>query len=149
MDPSPPSEPVNETVQRLKRGRSYAECDVNWFFNVIISFRVFQFHCCGIDGPNDWIVRNVAALPHSCCRNDGGQGTTCTTTEAWQVGCLHKSIDLVKGKSELLFKIVVGIAAGEVSVNNVIYLQLGLASYCTKNPLCCYRGEIKIPINPL
>lgn len=83
--------------------------------NIVLGF---QFRCCGIDGPNDWTDRNVAALPHTCCRNDGGQGTTCSKSEAWQDGCLHKSIDLVKSKSGLLMKIVIGIAAGEVKINN-------------------------------
>lgn len=56
----------------------------------------------------------MAALPHSCCRNDDGQGTTCSKSESWQEGCLQKSINVVKEKSGLLFKIVVGIAGGEV-----------------------------------
>jgi len=73
-----------------------------------------DFHCCGVNGPNDWTEKNAAALPHSCCREDGGQGTTCSKTQAWQDGCLQKSIDTVKEKSGLLFKIIVGIAGSEL-----------------------------------
>jgi len=85
-------------------------------YNVHNVYVCLQFRCCGVDGPNDWTEKNAAALPHSCCRDDGGQGTTCSKTQAWQDGCLQKSIDMVKEKSGLLFKIIVGIAGGEVSV---------------------------------
>lgn len=77
-----------------------------------------QFHCCGIDGPNYWTEHNAAAIPHSCCRDDGGQGTTCSKAQAWQDGCLQKSIDLVKDKSGMLFKIIMGIAGGEVNMTS-------------------------------
>ncbi|XP_025206552.1 CD63 antigen-like [Melanaphis sacchari] len=73
-----------------------------------------DFHCCGVDGPNYWTERNAAAIPHTCCLNDGGQGTTCSKAQAWQDGCLQKSIDLVKDKSGMLFKIIMVIAGGEL-----------------------------------
>ncbi|CAH1714669.1 unnamed protein product [Aphis gossypii] len=73
-----------------------------------------DFSCCGVDGPNYWTENNAAAIPHSCCRDDGGQGTTCSKAQAWQDGCLQKSIDLVKSTSGMLFKIIMGIAGGEL-----------------------------------
>jgi CD63 antigen len=73
-----------------------------------------DLHCCGVDGPNYWTERNAAALPHTCCRDDGGQGTTCSKAQAWQDGCVKKSIDLVKNQSGTLFKIIIGIAGGEL-----------------------------------
>lgn len=79
----------------------------------------FQFHCCGVDGPNDWTDQNAAAIPHSCCIEDGGQGTTCSKTQAWQDGCLQKSIDLVKSKSGTLLKIIMAIAGGEVRIPDI------------------------------
>jgi CD63 antigen len=73
-----------------------------------------NFHCCGVDGPKYWTQQIAAALPHSCCQTDNGQGTTCSMAQAWQDGCVPKSIDMVKSQSKSLFKIIIGIAGGEL-----------------------------------
>ncbi|XP_025414973.1 CD63 antigen-like [Sipha flava] len=73
-----------------------------------------DFHCCGVDGPQDWVERTATALPHSCCRTDGGPGTTCAKTEAWQDGCLHKTVNMFKTNANSLFKVVMSIAGGEL-----------------------------------
>ncbi|XP_050436074.1 CD63 antigen-like [Adelges cooleyi] len=73
-----------------------------------------DFHCCGVDSPSDWTTQGIPALPHSCCREDGGQGTTCSKTQAWQDGCMSKTIEVAKREGSKLFKFVLGIAGGEL-----------------------------------
>ncbi|VVC38422.1 Tetraspanin/Peripherin,Tetraspanin,Tetraspanin, EC2 domain,Tetraspanin, conserved site [Cinara cedri] len=73
-----------------------------------------EFHCCGIDGPNYWTDQTAAAIPHSCCKEDNGQGTTCLKTQAWQDGCPKKSVEFVKSKLGKLLNIIIAIAGGEL-----------------------------------
>jgi len=57
-----------------------------------------DFECCGLDGPNDWMLQPIQGVPVSCCKVESGLVTTlnCNITNAFPKGCLNKLSVYVK-----------------------------------------------------
>ncbi|XP_035739868.1 CD63 antigen-like [Vespa mandarinia] len=72
--------------------------------------------CCGVDGPNDWIMNNafIATLPPSCCmkmQNPCGIGSLDVNKE----GCFEKLKMRVQKGATILIGVGIGIAFVEVA----------------------------------
>lgn len=81
----------------LPNYREYWLCE---YWKLVTYWDLFQFKCCGNDGPLDY--KNVV-FPPSCCPNDNLVHNTCAITQSYNTGCksvFHafwsKNIEIIK-----------------------------------------------------
>lgn len=69
---------------------------------------VFQFHCCGVNGPNDWSEKpKPDPIPKSCCIRP-----LCDVqdeTEVYSEGCYTKVMNFIETNMSIIGAIALGI----------------------------------------
>ncbi|KAJ6649572.1 CD63 antigen [Pseudolycoriella hygida] len=70
-----------------------------------------ELHCCGINGPADYIqVYPNGTLPNSCCVKFEQHSDTCTQENAIKKGCLPILLEFFKSRALILGGVGIGIA---------------------------------------
>lgn len=65
-----------------------------------------EFACCGVNNYTDWTISN-RTIPASCCKDTK---TTCTSANAYKIGCYTELKDFVKNKIVVIGGIGLGFA---------------------------------------
>lgn len=74
-----------------------------------------QFHCCGVDGPDDFArIDGPKTIPWSCCGKS--ENSTCTRDESYSQGCSNEIMKMLSYAGSILGGVAIGIAVVEVSV---------------------------------
>ncbi|XP_043283335.1 tetraspanin-6-like [Venturia canescens] len=101
-----------------------------------------DFHCCGVDGAEDWVkhlVTNNSEMPMSCCLPQNGiiGEATCNvnSTNLYHAGCLTKFVSFIGGHAVQLGGVGLGIAYIQIiGMCLVLYLRRIMKRLDETNP---------------
>lgn len=95
-------------------------------------FLIFQFQCCGIDGPDDWkpVFQTPTELPKSCCGKIPEGKVECLNEEdnkdLYKAGCKKKVFDLINSQPIILGSLLVSLIL--IQVIFFFYLEIMCSS---------------------